>query len=108
MGNLVRHDPSRSMHISPRSGQITTMGGMIRKSSPFRTTGAGKAVFMGGAAIGGVMGAWDEFATSRMGMPDREITRATPRMPLEQGLGHHDHAGASGDLVFAMNANRRG
>lgn len=100
-------DFGRSMRIG-RKGNISTTG--ITRM-PNRLTGFGKGLFIGGALIGGAREAWGGIAASRRGEMDRQITTATPRMPLEQeqGMpGGAHHAGATGDLVFAMNANRRG
>lgn len=63
----------------------------------------GQTVFWGGAAIKGVKDAFQEVNKIRMGTNDGQITRAAPRVP-----SYLDNAGASGDLVFALNANRRG
>lgn len=63
----------------------------------------GKTAVVGSALIGGTAEAFDQFNTNRMGQRDGMITRATPRTP-----SYANNAGATGDLVFAMNRNRRG
>ena len=110
LGGMVRHNPSRSMSML-KGGKIDTIGGLIRRPSPFSLTKAGGIALGGAAIIGGIQGAWENFEHSRMGEMDREVTRATPRLPMGEGQqrqGAPNHAGATGDLVFAMNANRRG
>lgn len=64
---------------------------------------AGKGVVVGSALMSGAMEAFNDFNSNRMGQRDGQITRATPRTP-----SYANNAGATGDLVFAMNRNRRG
>lgn len=68
-----------------------------------KLSGLGATAVVGSALIGGAREAFNEFNTSHMGQRDGMITRATPRTP-----SYMDNAGATGDLVFAMNRNRRG
>jgi hypothetical protein len=63
----------------------------------------GKTVLWGASAIAGAAGAFNEMNKAHMGQMDGQITRPTPRVPA-----YDLNAGASGDLVFALNANRRG
>lgn len=64
---------------------------------------AGKGVVVGSALFAGAKEAFNDFNSNRMGQRDGQITRATPRTP-----SYENNAGATGDLVFAMNRNRRG
>lgn len=64
---------------------------------------AGKGLVVGSALFAGAKEAFNDFNTNRMGQRDGMITRATPRTP-----SYANNAGATGDLVFAMNKNRRG
>ena len=68
-----------------------------------KTTALGTGLIMGSAFIKGTQEAFQDFNRNRMGTSDGQITRATPRTP-----SYADNAGATGDLVFAMNRNRRG
>lgn len=64
---------------------------------------AGKGLVVGSALFAGAKEAFNDFNSNRMGQRDGMITRATPRTP-----SYANNAGATGDLVFAMNKNRRG
>jgi len=64
---------------------------------------AGKGLVYGSALMAGAKEAFNDFNSNRMGQRDGQITRATPRTP-----SYANNAGATGDLVFAMNRNRRG
>lgn len=68
-----------------------------------KATKLGAGLIIGASVIGGMSGAFDELNTKRMGQMDTMIHKATPQTPAYQ-----QNAGATGDLVFAMNANRRG
>ena len=68
-----------------------------------KASALGVAAYAGASVVNGVRGAWDDFNRNRMGTHDGQIRRATPRTP-----SYSNNAGATGDLVFAMNANRRG
>lgn len=63
----------------------------------------GKTALIGSALFGGSRQALHDFNTNRMGQRDGQMTRATPQTP-----SYANNAGATGDLVFAMNRNRRG
>jgi len=78
------------------SGKKSKIGGV--KVKPL-----GHAVIALGATIEGLSKAKDTLERSRMGTMDGHVTRATPRVPSYQL-----NSGATGDLVFALNANRRG
>ena len=68
-----------------------------------KATKLGAGLIVGASVIGGMRGAFDELNTKRMGQMDTRVQRATPQIPA-----YDQNAGATGDLVFAMNANRRG
>ena len=68
-----------------------------------KASALGVAAYAGASVVNGVRGAWDDFNRNRMGTHDGQVRRATPRTP-----SYSNNAGATGDLVFAMNANRRG
>ena len=68
-------------------------------------TGKGKAIVFGTALAGGTMGAYNDYETTQMGTPSGEVVGPTPRMNYTR---FGEEMGATGDLVFAMNRNRRG
>jgi hypothetical protein len=86
-----------------RSTKRQTLLGKATDTQGVKLTGLGKATLWGGAIGAGVTSAFQEFNESRMGSSDGQVSRATPRTP-----SYDLNAGATGDLVFALNANRRG
>ena len=86
----------------PKTGLKDAKGKALRKEG-FKMKFLGKALFTGGALMTGTKKAIEKSEGIRMGQMDPYITRAAPRIPM-----HQDNAGATGDLVFALNANRRG
>jgi hypothetical protein len=60
----------------------------------------GAGVLVGAAAFGAIKEGFNEINTMHMGQNDGMVRRATP--------SYLNNAGATGDLVFALNANRRG
>ena len=65
--------------------------------------GLNAGVLIGGTAlIEGTKKAWNTLETAKMGQMTG-VTTMTPQIP-----SYADNAGATGDLVFALNANRRG
>lgn len=62
----------------------------------------GKTLIGGTALIEGAKKAWNTVETAKMGQMTG-VTTMTPQIP-----SYADNAGATGDLVFALNANRRG
>lgn len=62
----------------------------------------GWTVLGGTAAVEGIKKSWSTIQTAKMGQMTG-VETLTPRMP-----SYSNNAGASGDLVFALNANRRG
>jgi hypothetical protein len=63
----------------------------------------GATVLAAATVIEGATGAFKEINRIHMGTSDGQVTRATPRIPAYQM-----NAGATGDLVFALNRNKRG
>ncbi len=100
--NFVSYDPTR-YRVNQKTGRLI-------KDRPLKLTPLGKGVIGAGAIAGGIGGSAAAYETSRMGERDPYITRATPRIPQpqQQAPAFMNNAGATGDLVFAMNANRRG
>lgn len=66
-------------------------------------TKLGKGIIAGMGIVQGLSSAKDELIKSHMGQADPYVHTATPTIPAYQL-----NAGATGDLVFALNANRRG
>ena len=68
----------------------------------------GSALMLGTGALVGIKDGYDSYTTSRMGtMNGFEIS--TPKMPtIENRQDMAESYGAGGDLVFALNRNRRG
>jgi hypothetical protein len=68
-----------------------------------RTIINGKTILWGSSVVAGAASAFSEMNKAHMGQLDNQITSSTVRTP-----SYANNAGASGDLVFALNANRRG
>ena len=68
-------------------------------------TGKGKALVYGSALAAGTVGAYRDYETTQMGTPSGEVVTPTPRINYTH---FGEEMGATGDLVFAMNRNRRG
>lgn len=62
----------------------------------------GKTLLGGAAVIEGTKKAWSTLQTAKMGQMTG-VQTLTPKVP-----SYENNAGATGDLVFALNANRRG
>lgn len=95
MRNFADYEPRREM-FDERKGKMVKKGG-------FKIKPLGWGVIGAGALIGTAKETYSAVTNIRMGERDPYITRATPRIP-----SYVDNAGATGDLVFALNANRRG
>ena len=70
-----------------------------------------KGMIVAGGAMQGVINAKNKFQDSRMGTMDGQLTTATPKMTSQGNSyspSYSNNAGATGDLVFALNNNRRG
>lgn len=68
-----------------------------------KMSGLGKTVIGAGALIGAVKGITNTADSIRMGRAEGGVQTATPRPP-----SYANNAGATGDLNFALHANRRG
>ena len=68
-------------------------------------TGTGKALVAGTGLLAGTVGAYRDYETTQMGTPSGEIASPTPHVSYTH---FGEQMGATGDLVFAMNRNRRG
>lgn len=67
----------------------------------------GKAAFLGGMAYSGISGAIDYENQLYQGTPTGVVT-PTPSVPQTSMAMDAQNYGAGGDLVFALNRNRRG
>jgi len=105
--------------VNITAGLAKTIGDNFLKYDPdygnitgVRLSGKGKAV-AGMIAIGGsILGANNTYDKVRMGTPTGETLNSTPTLnrsvnPNGQGFAAAQN-GAGGDLVFALNTNRRG
>lgn len=66
-------------------------------------------LILGASAIKGIADGVSAFEKSRMGTNDGMMRNATPIVPIQQqssGGSYSNNAGATGDLVFSMFANR--
>ena len=68
------------------------------------TKGAYRAA-LGVGLVAGSIGAYNDYEVSQMGMPSGEVASPTPAISYTR---FGEEMGATGDLVFAMNRNRRG
>lgn len=75
-----------------------------------RPTAIGLGLIGGSALVEGAVKAKDEFYKSRMGTHDGQARGPTPIVPqeLDEKGSYVDNAGATGDLVFALNKLRNG
>ena len=104
-GKLVRFERGRKIW-NPVKGEVEkTAGGL-------RLTGFGKAALTGSVLSGAVFDASRNTMNERMGaIDDSRVYSAAPSVIADTGYGTSapiDYAGATGDLVFALNANRQG
>lgn len=72
----------------------------------YETTKLGTAVIMGGAMLSGVPGAAKEFNETRQGQFAGVYQMGAIPGLVPQGHAYQNNAGATGDLVFALNNNR--
>ena len=72
-------------------------------SFPWKLSGLGVGAVVGTGLVSSSKEAFDDFNRRRMGQMDSKIYRATPTTP-----SYMNNGGATGDLVFALNRNRRG
>ena len=68
---------------------------------------AGKIAALGIAGISSILGAFDTYNQSRAGVPSGGLVTSTPNINDYQRNAAETY-GAGGDLVFALNRNRRG
>lgn len=100
-GGIVSKLVTRNPEV-PWVGQLTTnVNGSIKYQKGVELSGLGKALMVGGFLKTGIQDAYHEVINQQMGQKDNYMSSVTPRVPVPD-------AGATGDLVFAMNANRRG
>lgn len=98
--------------VSRGIGAIGTIAKAMVKKVPDNGTGAfiknykfsgfGLSVMAAGSLLSGTKKAFNTFMEDKMGQRDGYISTSTPQIRLM------DDAGATGDLVFALNNNRRG
>lgn len=77
----------------------------------FKLSKLAPALLIGAAAVKGLGDSVKAFEQSRMGENDGMFRSATPMIPMQQATRNRpysfeNNAGATGDLVFALNANR--
>ncbi len=104
--NAISNIGSSMMKYVPGVEGIKGPDGKITgaQRGKLRPTAIGWGVLGIGAAISVGRSSLEASNQIRMGnQRDNYITRATPRIPA-----YKDNAGASGDLVFALNSNRQG
>ena len=70
-----------------------------------RLTKSGKALVFGTGLVAGSFGAYKDYETRQMGTPTGQVETPTPQISYTH---FGEEMGATGDLVFAMNRNRRG
>ena len=85
------------------------LGKLEKKGPSLHLSKFGIGVMGGLAAFQGLKSGYNAYMGSRMGTVDTKTTSLTPDYsPQEYKVQHPDFAGATGDLVFALNANRHG
>lgn len=99
--SLVDYEPGRQVWNK-------TTGKLEQKLPNMKLTGRGWALALAGGAIASVMSGSQEMEKRSMGRVDATVTTATPDYQPKQYDTHLDYGGASGDLVFALWANRHG
>jgi hypothetical protein len=100
--NNVDEDASAFVRGAQRVENVLKVGSEATLKPLAKTLINGRSVVVGAAAISGLTAGWQEYNKAHMGQIDPYMTKPTARTP------YLDNAGATGDLVFAMNANRRG
>lgn len=75
----------------------------VNELMPYKLTKLGTAALIGTGLVSSFKEGFDDFNRNRMGQMDNRIYRATPTIP-----SYANNGGATGDLVFALNKNRRG
>ena len=101
-GKLIKREPVRTVY-NEETKKLETRGGGLK------FTKLGMGLIAGGALVKSATGVYDAYMNSRISQMDPYKTSLTPDYrPQEYHVQHPDMAGATGDLVFAMHANRRG
>lgn len=98
--SLVKFDEAAT---SLGGRQSSNLIGKLTKTGGVKMTGLGHTVMWGSTIAAAGASVFNAVNKVKMGQSDGQITRATPRP-----MSFENNAGATGDLVFAMNANRRG
>lgn len=88
-----------AVKYQPESYKTNGKGELVRKAGKMKLTGRAYGLAAAGALIMGGKKAHDDYYQSKAGTP-MGTQRATP--------SYLNNGGANGDLVFALNANRRG
>lgn len=105
MSSLVKFDED-AFSLGKRSG-----------SKGVSLTGLGKTTLIGSSLMAGAASAFNEFNKIKMGQMDSMISAPAPQIPMydqqysggsSRNSSYVNNAGATGDLVFALNKNRRG
>lgn len=102
-GSLISYKPERNI-LKP-SGKI------VRKSASIGLSGKGKLIVGAASLLAGSIAAAKEDNAYHMGQIDSRVQTATPDYAPKEYERHPTHsymdnAGATGDLVFALNALR--
>lgn len=85
------------------------LGKLEKKGPSLKVSKFGGGVLAGLAGAQAVRGGFNAYMGSRMGTVDTKTTSITPDYsPQEYRIQHPDFAGATGDLVFALDANKHG
>ena len=85
------------------------LGKLEKKGPSLHLSKIGVGALGGLAAVQGIRGGFNAYMGSRMGTVDTKTTSLTPDYsPQEYKIQHPDFAGATGDLAFALHANRHG
>lgn len=95
-GSLIKHTPATSVWDESKKAFNNTSG-------KYRLSKLGWGAIGAAGIAGSLMSAVDTYDQARMGVRDEYITQAAPKIP-----SYKEDGGASGDLVFALNRNRRG
>lgn len=98
---LIDYEPGRQVWNA-------TKGQLEKRMPNLKLTGRGKLIVGGGALIASAIRGAGEEQQRRMGKVDTQTTTATPDYQPRQYDTRLDNGGASGDLVFALWANRHG
>lgn len=72
-----------------------------------RLTKGGMGLVYGTGLLAGTVGAYHDYENRQMGTPSGEVVTSTPQINYTHFANFGEEMGATGDLVFAMNRNRR-